>query len=78
VLLLVEDLPFYSLVFEAVSAVATVGLSVGATGELGALGKFTIIAIMFVGRVGPLTLALLLTGGEKSRVEYPEANVMVG
>jgi trk system potassium uptake protein TrkH len=78
VLLLVEDVPFYSLAFETISAMATVGLSLGATGELGAIGKFVIIAIMFVGRVGPLTLALLLTAGESKNFEYPEANVMVG
>lgn len=42
----------------AVVLLATVGLLIGATGELSAIGKFVIIFVMFVGRIGPLTLAL--------------------
>ncbi|MGM0556703.1 MAG: TrkH family potassium uptake protein [Myxococcota bacterium] len=78
ILLLVEDLPLYNLAFETISAVGTVGLSLGATGELGAAGKFVVTALMFIGRIGPLTLALLLTGGEAPPVNYPETDVMVG
>jgi trk system potassium uptake protein TrkH len=78
VLLLTEDLPFEMLAFEMVSAMATVGLSIGATGELSAAGKFVIIFVMFVGRIGPLTLALLLGGGKKSPVTYPKTRMMVG
>ncbi|WP_168210557.1 TrkH family potassium uptake protein [Persicimonas caeni] len=78
ILLLTEDIPFYMLVYEVVSAVATVGLSIGATGELSAIGKFVIIFVMFVGRIGPLTLALLLGGGKPSPVTYPKTRLMVG
>jgi trk system potassium uptake protein TrkH len=77
-LLLTEDLPFEMLAFEMVSAMATVGLSIGATGELGAPGKFVIIFVMFIGRIGPLTLALLLGGGKPSPVTYPRTRLMVG
>lgn len=49
------------LVFESVSALATVGLSLGATCELDEVGKIIIMTAMFVGRIGPLTLFLLLS-----------------
>lgn len=55
-----EPAPFISIVFEAASAIGTVGLSMGLTGELSALGKGLCIALMFVGRCGPLTLGLAL------------------
>jgi len=79
-LLLFEPQPFLSLFFEVVSAFGTVGLSLGATSGLGPAGKLTIIAVMFVGRIGPLTLALLLgTSARRSAaVRYPETRLMVG
>ena len=49
------------LIFESVSALATVGLSLGATDELDEVGKIIIMTAMFVGRIGPLTLFLLLS-----------------
>jgi trk system potassium uptake protein TrkH len=79
-LLSFEDQPFRDLLFEAVSAFGTVGLSLGATAQLAPAGKLIVTALMFVGRIGPLTLALLL-GSESRRVErhrYPETRVMVG
>ncbi|HSL82504.1 MAG TPA: potassium transporter TrkG, partial [Thermoanaerobaculia bacterium] len=80
VLLLFEPRPFLELLFETVSAFGTVGLSLGATPELGPAGKLTIIAVMFVGRIGPLTLALLLGTGAARRpaVRHPETRLMVG
>lgn len=78
-LLVFERLPFETLLFEAVSAVGTVGLSLGATGELGAMGKVVIIVAMFIGRIGPLTLALVLgTGAEEAKVRHARARIMVG
>ena len=65
-------------VFEAVSAFGTVGLSLGVTAKLDTAGRLVIIVLMFLGRVGPLTLALLLGRGRPRRVEYPEARIMVG
>lgn len=56
----VEDQPVQWLVFEVVSALGTVGLSMGATGELSSAGKLILIVVMFVGRLGPLTLGLAL------------------
>lgn len=71
---------FLALFFEVVSAFATVGLSLGITPYLSMAGKFAIIVLMFVGRVGPLTLALAI--GQKRKdignIEYPEGRVMIG
>jgi trk system potassium uptake protein TrkH len=77
-LLAVNDLSLEVGLFEVVSALGTVGLSIGGTAELDALGKMIIVAVMFLGRVGPLGLALLLGRGSRERVRYPEARVMVG
>lgn len=65
--------------FETVSAFATVGLSMGITAQLDAWGKFLMIIMMLVGRVGVLTFAYLLIGSGKTRgIEYAEENMMVG
>jgi trk system potassium uptake protein TrkH len=74
-----DALPFHSLLFEAFSAVGTVGLSLGATAQLGPMGKMVIIVAMFIGRVGPLTLALLLsTVDREQRIRHARARIMVG
>jgi trk system potassium uptake protein TrkH len=65
--------------FEAVSAFGTVGLSTGITPGLGAASKLILVALMFVGRVGPLTLVLAIgPRQERARFRYAEENVMVG
>jgi trk system potassium uptake protein TrkH len=51
---------FLLIVFEAASAIGTVGLSMGITGELSVSGKLLVIILMFAGRCGPLTLGLAL------------------
>ena len=60
VLTLTEAAPFEALVFEATSALGTVGLSMGITGDLTALGKLAIILMMFAGRLGPLSFGSAL------------------
>ncbi len=78
-LLSVEKASFIQLLFEAVSAFGTVGLSTGITSALTSVGKFLLCIAMFVGRVGPLTLAIAV--GEKSIkavYRYPDGKVMVG
>lgn len=70
--------PFEALLFEACSAVGTVGLSVGATATLDTVGKLVVAALMFAGRVGPLTLVLLLGQPAPSRIGYPDAKLMIG
>lgn len=70
---------FMSILFETVSAFGTVGLSTGITSTLSELGKILITFTMFVGRVGPLTLALALAEKKHRGVyHYPKENVMVG
>ncbi len=74
------DKSFLSIFFEVVSAFGTVGLSLGITPFLSVLGKLTIIIMMFIGRVGPLTLVLAI--GSRAvmprKVEYPEGKVLIG
>ncbi|TXD42647.1 hypothetical protein FRC96_02980 [Lujinxingia vulgaris] len=77
-LLLTQSIPFDMLAFEAASALGTVGLSVGATSQLNDIGKLLIVLVIFIGRVGPLALALVLGRGQPSRLSYPEARIMVG
>ena len=72
--------------FETTSAFGTVGLSMGQAGSVlslsaffGAAGKLLIMGMMFMGRVGPLTLAVALAGrGAPPRVTYPEGKVVIG
>ena len=73
-----HDMPFEKVAFEVVSGLATVGLSIGATAELNATGKWVIILTMFIGRVGPVSLALALGSPGGSQITYPEAKIMVG
>jgi Trk-type K+ transport system membrane component len=64
-LLASQSVDFVKLLFESVSAFGTVGLSMGATAELTVLGKVLIIVLMYVGRVGPLSLALASEEAER-------------
>lgn len=70
---------FLSTLFEVVSAFGTVGLSMGATAKLTVGGKLLVCLVMYVGRLGPLTLIMALTARKKEvRVEYPEEHIMIG
>jgi trk system potassium uptake protein TrkH len=70
---------FVALMFEAVSAFGTVGLSTGITPQLAAGSKLVLSALMFAGRVGPLTLVLAIgPRQQRGRYRYAEENVMVG
>lgn len=68
-LTLTEEMRFIDLTFEAVSAFATTGLSTGITGDLSSAGKLIVTATMFVGRVGPLTIALAV-GSDRNKQPY--------
>ncbi|MEK3883543.1 TrkH family potassium uptake protein [Paenibacillus sp. PL2-23] len=71
--------PFLSLLFEATSAFATVGMTIGVTPELSPIGKIIIICTMFAGRLGPLTLAYALASRQRdSKIGYPEEKVLIG
>ncbi|MEE8602399.1 TrkH family potassium uptake protein [Euzebya tangerina] len=73
------DIPFLPLMFETVSALGTVGLSMGATGELSSAGKCVIILLMYLGRIGFLTFALALVERQRSaRHSYLAEEVVIG
>lgn len=74
-----NEFKFMDLLFEEVSAFATVGLSRGITSSLSIPGKVIIIASMFIGRLGPLTLAFAVSApGAEENIEYPRENIMIG
>jgi trk system potassium uptake protein TrkH len=85
-LLIQERLPLMHVLFETTSAFGTVGLSIGAAdrplslaGDFSASAKLLIVAMMFAGRVGPLTLAVALAQRrQKPRLRYPEGTVLIG
>ncbi|HVN67692.1 MAG TPA: TrkH family potassium uptake protein [Candidatus Sulfotelmatobacter sp.] len=65
--------------FEVFSAFGTVGLSMGITPDLSSAGKIIIMLVMFIGRVGPLTLLLALSLGQKEpRIEPPKEGIAIG
>jgi trk system potassium uptake protein TrkH len=68
------------ILFETISAFATVGLSTGETAELTPPGRLIVALVMFVGRTGPLTLALAISVRRRraSQFRYAEENVLVG
>ena len=78
-LTITEGLPLIQILFETVSAFATVGLSTGITQELSPVGRLIIILTMYLGRIGPLTLALVLAQREKTApYRYAEERVKIG
>jgi trk system potassium uptake protein TrkH len=78
-LLLLEGKRFQSLMFEIVSAFNTVGLSTGITAQLSPAGKLILVTAMFIGRIGPLTVAFSLAQRiSRGKYSYPEERVIVG
>lgn len=79
-LCIVQKADFLDIVYECTSAIATVGLSRSLTGNLNTLGKLIIIATMYAGRVGPISLALFFNSreGKESQVKYPEGKIRIG
>lgn len=76
-----EDFTFMEILFETVSAFATVGTTLGITPFLSMTGKILIIIVMFIGRLGPITMAVALMvrqGNTNGNIQYPEEKVMVG
>ncbi len=72
---------FLDLYYECVSAVGTVGISAIGSANLRPLGRLLIIVTMYIGRIGPLSMALLFTKRQsraRELVKYPEDRVMLG
>ena len=79
IILATTELPPRDVFFETVSAFSTVGLSTGVTGQLGVIGEIVIILLMFVGRVGTITVATALAlGTSRKPYRFPEENPIVG
>ncbi|MCL4262065.1 MAG: potassium transporter [Anaerolineae bacterium] len=79
-LLLTQELPLSPVLFEVVSAFSTTGLSLGITGQLDTFGRLVLIGLMFWGRLGAITIMLILLKrrGHDSLLQYPEETVLVG
>jgi trk system potassium uptake protein TrkH len=69
---------FHDVLFEQISAFGTVGLSTGLTTKLTTFGRLWITLTMFVGRLGPLTIALGVLPAIPTHVKYPEGRIMIG
>lgn len=77
-LMLTEKASFDKVLFETISAFATVGLTAGLTADLSEPGKYIMIVVMTIGRIGPLTLAYMLARPEPTLVKHPEGVVLTG
>jgi trk system potassium uptake protein len=79
ILLYTEEASFKAVIFEAFSAFGTVGLSTGLSPDLTVIGKVVISILIFIGRIGPLTLALVV-GREIAgrKIHFPEERIVVG
>ncbi len=72
------DIALSKVMFECISAFGTVGLSTGITVDLSVLSKITLTILMFIGRLGPLTLLAIWSKDRESGARYPEENIMIG
>jgi len=78
-LMIFEEKPYLDLLFETVSAFGTVGLSTGITPHLSIGGKILITLLMYLGRIGPLTMGLALARSmRRGKIVYPDARIMIG
>lgn len=76
-----ENSDLLTVLFEVTSAFGTVGLSMGLTSHLSGIGKVALILTMFAGRVGPLTLAFVLSqkkNKQAAKIKYPDERIMIG
>lgn len=75
-----EQAPFKAIVFEVFSAVGTVGLSMDLTSALSPGGRLIIIFMMFLGRVGPITMAMAFASKRKKSLDrdFPEKRIIIG
>ena len=67
-----------ALLFEVISAIATVGVSMDLSPQLSQAGRFVIMALMFIGRVGPITVLLSLLQKKEKNIRYAQTNINVG
>lgn len=77
-LTITEKIPFLPLAFEVVSAFGTVGLSMGITAQISDIGEVLLCMVMFIGRIGPLTLFFILMKPKNVHYRYPYDQVFTG
>ncbi len=77
-LILEPEIPLMDALFEMTSAFATVGLSTGITPALGVPAKLLSILMMYIGRLGPMTVATLWYFTKGERTKYPDGNIAIG
>lgn len=78
-LTITESAPLVDILYETVSALATVGASKGITPHLSCLGKILITFCMYIGRLGPMTMAFAFgMKAKKSLIRYPESLISIG
>jgi Trk-type K+ transport system membrane component len=79
VLLELSKMSFDAVLYESVSAFATVGLSTGITPRLPPAGQLVLVALMFIGRLGPISLVSALALRERHRLFHmPEGRPLIG
>lgn len=79
ILLLIEPLPFEKVLFEAISAFGTVGLSMGITSDLSYSGRVLITLLMYIGRIGPLTMIYAFSIRKRQpNVNFAEEKIAIG
>ena len=75
----VEQAPFSTCIFETASAIGTVGLSLGVTPSLGVVSQVILMVLMFLGRVGGLTVIYAaISGSPKKLSKLPQGKITVG
>lgn len=81
VLVMIEKQSFFDLLFESINAISTVGFPSGITLRLSALGRSIIMMLIFIGRIGPLTMLLSIYQKQNKKgkaLSYPEADILIG
>ena len=69
------------IVYETTSAIATVGLSADLTPSLSRASQYVLMVMMYIGRIGPVTMAMIFAGKGKNTEQYrelPEKQIMIG
>lgn len=79
-LVAIEDIPLVNALFEILSALGTVGLSRGVTPGLGTVGRLIVIIAMYLGRIGPISMAVFFakTAGKENKVQHADGVFYVG
>ena len=79
VITIINPLPAQDILFECVAAFSTAGISAGITPQLNDASKLILIVMMYLGRVGILTVSLgLMTDKKDSKINYPEGKIIIG